>query len=249
MKTSTAVSPKPVQCKSILLVGPPGGGKTTLALQFPDLAVFDCDLNLDGPERYLRKERKLELNYAYDCIPLNEDGTPRPVEKCYDYLMDQLRPDKLTAYKWVCIDSLSQVNEFIIRKILAEQRKTEMEARHWQPFKTCALELLIGRLRHLGRNVIVTAHEVKLTRPAGPQAVMQEIIIGYEPFFQGRVGEMLGGFFTDMWRCTAQAAPAGRVDYLLETNRTALSDLKNSIGLPQAIKNPTYKDLEKYLQG
>jgi hypothetical protein len=248
MNTSTAQSPKPQQPKSILLVGPPGSGKSTLALQFPNLVVFDCDMNLDGPERYLRQDRKVDLSYAYDQVTLKEPGVPRPVEECYDHLMSQLKPDKLSAFSWVVIDSLSMVNEFIIRKILKEQCKTEMEARHWQPFKTAALNLLVGRLRHLGKNVIVTAHETAQTR-SDPKNIMSETVIAYIPFFQGKVGEMLGAFFTDMLRCTTEAASQGRTEYKLTTTRTSLSDLKNSMGLPSEIVNPTYDKLKPYLNG
>ena len=48
MQLSTPEKNKPREPKSILLIGPPGSGKTTLALQFPKVCVMDCDRNLDG---------------------------------------------------------------------------------------------------------------------------------------------------------------------------------------------------------
>lgn len=246
MKTSTTESPKSPEPKSILIQGPPGGGKTTLMLQFPDLEYFDLDLNMDGPERFLRKERKLDLSYSYEQIPLKDDGTPRPVEDCYDYLISQLKLCKSSPSKWVGLDGLTAVNEYIIRKILHEQRKSEMEARHWQPFKSLALSLLIGTLRHLGKNVLVACHETKLTKP-DPKQVMQETVLAYEPFFQGKVGDMLGAFFTDVWSIKGEAAPGGRSEFVLSTNKTSLRDLKNSLGLPSEIKNPTYETLKPFL--
>lgn len=249
MKQSTPASPKASQPKSILLVGPPGGGKSTLMLGFPNLLVFDCDLNLDGPERLLRKQNPA-LSYSYDQVPLQDNGSPRPVWECYDHLIVGLSnvAANPSDIQWVAVDSLSQVNEFIIRKVLKEQSKNEMEARHWQPFKSLALSLLIGKLRHLGKNVIVTAHETKIVRP-DPKQVMQELVIGYEPFFQGKVGEMLGAFFTDVYRCTSIPAPGGKIEFQLETMKTTLSDLKNSLGLPPVIKNPTYQELSKLCGG
>lgn len=246
MQTSSHTSPKPPQPKSILIQGPPGGGKTTLILQFPNVVLLDCDLNLDGPERFLRKERKLDLSYQYEQIPLRDDGTPRPVEQCYDHVIATLNSLKGSSCEWVALDGLTAVNEYIIRKILSEQRKSEMEARHWQPFKSLALSLLIGTLRHLGKNVLVACHETKLTKP-DPKQVMQETVLAYEPFFQGKVGEMLGAFFTDMWSMTSEAAPGNKVEFKLATCKTGLRDLKNSLGLPPEIKDPTYDKLKPFL--
>ena len=45
---------KPNLSFGLFLMGPPKAGKTTLALQFPNPYVADCDNNLSGPDEYLK---------------------------------------------------------------------------------------------------------------------------------------------------------------------------------------------------
>jgi len=234
MKQSTPTSPKPPDPLSILLIGPPGGGKTTLEMSFPSICVCDCDENLDGPERFLRSKSK-DFSYSYERIRYDDKDLPLDLDKCYDGLMEKLITLKANEHiKTVAVDSLTSVNEFIIQKILRAQRRGEMEARDWIPFKSRMLEL-INRLRGLGKTSICAVHESKITEP-DPKNMMNKTIVGYEPSIQGSIVDYFGGFFTDMWRCTAEAAPGGLVEFRLQPIRSAKSDLKNSVGLTETIK-------------
>jgi len=249
MKTSTPSAPKKAEAKSILLIGPPGGGKTTLMLQFPKLKVYDCDRNLDGPERYIRQKVNKSLSYGYDQVCYKPDGSARPVEECFDYLLDQLLIDRAQPdpeVETIGIDSLTLINEFIIRKVLKDNKAPMMQLNYWQPFKTL-MNTLICRLRDMGKTTIITCHEVKVEEP-DPKNIMIPRITAYAPSINSGIGDYFGAFFTDMWRCQADMAPAG-VEYKLVPIRTKLSDLKNSIGLPNEIKNPTYAALQPYLNG
>jgi hypothetical protein len=218
-----------------LLIGPPGGGKTTLAMQFPNVCFMDCDRNLDGPERFIRSKRK-DLLYGYVQITY-KDGVAVPVWDCFDRLCDSLTDIKGEKdIETVVIDGLTMVNEFVIQKILKQQGKNEMEARFWQPFKSFFIKLLVAKLRDLGKTTICTCHELILEKPnADPKRIMDPILIGYRPAIQGGITDYFGGFFTDMWRCTAIAAPGGQSEFEILTVRDSKSDLKNSLGLPPKI--------------
>lgn len=250
MKTSTPESPKSAEPRAILLMGPPGSFKTTFLLQFPNLFVVDCDKNLDGPETHLR-QKGFGISYTYTQPSVKDDGTAIDPADCYQRILTILQEEvkPRPEFKWVGIDGLSSINEYIIRKIMHEQKISYMEARNWSTFKSDAIGLIYSKLRHLGRNIIVTAHETRI-ETNDKKNMMEKILIGYEPFIQSKVSEMLGGFFTDVWRISCKFAPGDKIEWTLQTMKIPFYDqLKNSLGLPPEMKNVTYKDLEPYLNG
>jgi GTPase SAR1 family protein len=256
MQTASSNIPLERRNPSILLIGPPGGGKTTLMLQFPKVHVVNCDDNLVGPDRYLRSVNG-ELTYTYSTVPYYDDGKSVPIELCYNRLLELLDEAKASDAETICVDSLTWINEYIIRKIITQQKRTEMEARDWIPFKSAFLSILAGKLRSMGKTTIATVHESIIYQP-DPKNIIAKTIVGYEASVQGSIVDYLGAFFTDVWRMEAQLgplkpAPPGmlptqEVEYVLTSNRTSKSDLKNSYGLPHTIKNPTFKELNQYMK-
>lgn len=251
MNQSTPEKPKPSDPLSILLLGPPGQGKTTLSMEFPSVCILSCDGNLDGPERFLRTKKK-DLSYGYENIFNDNDGKPLDVTKRYDRLIDKVAECKAdSTVKTIVVDPLTSVNEFVIQRILAGKR-SEMEARDWIPFKSTILSL-ITKLRGTGKTTICTCHESKLTEP-DPKNILNRIVVGYEPSVQGSIIDYFGGFFTDVWRCTSEPAPGDTIEFKLNVVRTSKSDLKNSLGLPTAgfrIKQgeSMFAKLEPFLNG
>lgn len=256
MKLSTPTSPKPPQPKAILLIGPPGSTKTTLALQFPDLLLIDCDSNLDGPENFLRHglpKQKVTaplptLSYAIEDVNYTDDGKEVKPEERFDRLLDILKLAKTSTYKTVCVDGLTMIGEYIKFRIYKEQnRAMSMETRDWDKYKAYMWTLVVRMLKNLGRDTILTCHETILTRVNKDNHMIEEVI-GYRPTVQGGIADYFSGFFTDSWRLSTSVAPGGLLEVLMETCKTVKSPhCKNSIGLPTTLQNPTYTKLEPYL--
>ncbi len=234
MNISKPGSVKPTEPPSILLIGPPGGGKTTLSMQFPYPCFLDCDRNLDGPERFLRKASP-SLEYAYTQITY-KDGQPVPTERCFDRLMQEIDlVSKVPEVKTLVVDGITLINQFIIQKVLKEQSKDFMEMRDWGKVAQHFIALLYVKLRQTGKTTIVTCHEVPVEK-TNPTNAMLKDVVRYEPAINGGIAHTLSGLFTDVWRCTSLAAPGNKVVYKIQTVKDTLSpDLKNSFGLPNEI--------------
>jgi hypothetical protein len=198
------------------------------------------------------------LSYAYNNVRYDTSNKMRDIADCYNALCDDLTRMHNSAadyaqFQTVLVDSLSHVNEFIIRHVLRQQNKKnhvmEMEARDWSPFKSYAYVFLVSRLEEINKHVICTCHEIKLTQP-DPKQIMTETVLGYEPFFQGKVGDIIGAFFTDVWRMEVRPAPGDKTETFLQTVKTAKCEhLKNSLGLPNELNITTgFKALAPYLK-
>jgi hypothetical protein len=233
----------------ILIEGFPGSGKTTLALQFPNPWLLNCDLNHDGPISFLQKEKRLPEKVKISHIPYHDDHTstdPKLVapEDRLDRLFKEIKAAVADPWtKTIIIDSMSTIDTFIydkVKKQLGITTGTPFRIQDWRPFRDY-LMTLIGHFRYCGKTVIVLCHVESVTND-------KNVIIGYKPMISTKVGEIFAGFFTDMWLMTAKPAPANKVEFVLKTTRTDLYDLKNAYSMPAEIKNPMYEEINKYLK-
>lgn len=254
MKTSTPDSPKAPSPLKLLLLSDPGGRKTTLGLQFPGVHVLDCDQNLDGPDKWLRANGHKDLSYTFDPIRSDDNGKMLDVSECFDRILDILaRFHDDEAYKnrrVVFVDSLSHVNEFIIRKVLKLKSKPSMEINLWTDFSSAAYTLLVARLDQTGKAILCSCHLEKISE-SDTGNIMRKKVVEINPLFSGRVGDCIGAFFTDVWMLEKRASSGGRTELWLLSDRTPkCSHLKNSVNMPAEL-NVTggFKVIEPYLQG
>jgi AAA domain len=260
MNTSIPSNPKPPSPLKILLIGDPGTHKTWFGLQFPAVHVLDCDRNLDGPVKVIREgfgkvlPPNKDFTFTWDDIRSNDKGEIIDVSECFDRVSDILmRFQTIKEYKerkTVFVDSLSHVNEFIIRKILKIKNEPSMKMQLWTDFASGAYTLLVAKLEQTGKTIICSCHEEKVWETDKTE-MMKKNLTGVNPLFSGRVGDNLGAFFTDVWRLVSRPAPLDRVETILCAQPTTkCTILKNSVGMPAEVDvTKGFSAIEPFLKG
>lgn len=264
MNFSTPSSPKPTEPKSILLIGPGGGGKTTLIMQFPKVAFFDVDRNLDGPRAYITKHSKSEPTFGYDEAWIDEDGKSLAMNECFDNLLRKMKSFKdqqeklplAERVKFIAVDGITIAGEAVKQKLFKKLSRDAMETRDWDPYKTDLIKLIIVRLRefnHIGINTIATCHEDPVTK-ADKANIMVPTLVSIDPKIQGGLQNGLSGLFTDVWRVIRQPDIGDATEQVITTHPTTLQNyLKNSMNMPAKITiadgELAWKKLEPYLKG
>jgi hypothetical protein len=238
MKTLTNV---PLDTKqAILLMGPPGGGKTTFALQWPGVWIADCDMNLAGPLRYI-KSRGINVDVKYDTIPYDDDGKPLELHEWWSRLVVKTATAiKDPTIQTIVVDSLTQVDNMLVEHTMQTQRTKVMEIQHWRPFRKDLHEYIM-RARSCGKTFLMLCHEEILFDKKGQ-------VEKYRPSVSTKISDYFGYYFTDIWRCTLVDGGAGKLKAVVTTHPTAVSDLKNSLLLGREIE-ADYRVVERILSG
>lgn len=228
----------------LLLQGAPGQGKTTLACQFPNAYVADCDLNLGGPLRFLR-DHNLTQPVGYDTIDRKEDGTVVQPNMRYQRLAEVLSAAAADAsVSTIVIDSATKLDQYIKDHVLrTNPTKTgAMEMVSWG-FYLAFWKDLVAKITAQRKHFVLIAHE----------KVEKDEVDGALKYFlniPGQFGNMAGALFTDVWR--AEVASTGGLAASYKWQIRTMPDyrfqLKNSFGLP-ALFEFDWKLIEAKLKG
>lgn len=215
----------------LLLVGPPGTGKTSFGLQWPGLWIADCDRNLAGPARRYTSEQVSDIKVS--SIKTDDKGELVAPHKQWTRLKQETyKAIKDDTRKTLMIDSLTLMNEMIIQHTLDEKKKTELSQNDYGPFRRELLGYL-EILRSQPKPVIVTAHEnIERNREGN--------VLKFSVVITTRVRDYIGAYFSDVWRCFKVAAPNGKEDFKVRTTSDGYSDLKCTLDLPGMFV-PDYK--------
>lgn len=215
----------------LLLQGPSGVGKTTLACQFPGAWVMDCDLNLAGPLRFL-KSKGLPLPIGYDTIDRDETGKSVPDNMRYDRL---LRCANAAAaqpgVKTLVFDSATKIADYIKAHVLrVNPTKTgQMEMTSWGFFYQYWVQLVATVTAAKLHSVFIFHEKLEKDEVDGT--------LKYFINVQGQFQAVAASLFTDVWRAEVSGGggllpTASSYNWQIRTMPDFRYQLKNSLQLP-----------------
>jgi len=197
-----------------------------MGCQFPAAYVMDVDVNLGGPLRFCNAHN-LPKPIGYDRLDIDETGAVVPMIARYPRFEKLLNEAYINPeVKTLVIDSATGFTDILMAEVKRQQPSVK-DGRQLYGFYLEAGKQFLGKLTQIRKNVVLTAHE----------RIEQDAMTGitqYRVAWPGQLGDYLGAFFTNVWRCEVEREGLPpKYKYVVRTMQDAQHyGLKNDLELP-----------------
>jgi len=229
--------------RRVLLYGPSGTGKTTLASTFPNPVFVDLDdgmLSLEGQDitYYTLNSHPSSdpdlIKMIGEKLAISDDAYAKSVE-----VIEQLC-NTFTEKDTLVIDSITFLNDYALATVLASENQKKPRIQDWGAAQKL-IESIVSNINFADCNIVVIAHE---------QFVKDDEsgFISWLPMTIGKLATKLPIYFDEVYHCYAERGKGvhkHEMIYGIETSPSRHTTAKSRSQLKGNIEFPTYQKLYK----
>lgn len=229
--------------RRVLLYGPSGTGKTTLASTFPNPIFVDLDdgmLSLEGQDitYYTITENPSQdpdlIDLIGERLAKGKDGFSKSAE-CIEKLCNTLGSNDTLV-----IDSITFLNDYALNSVLKSENQKKPRIQDWGAAQKL-VEGIVSEINFAACNIVVIAHE---------QFIKDEEsgFVSWLPMTIGKLATKLPIYFDEVYHCYVERGKGKARDemiYGIETSPSRRTTAKSRSHLTGNIEYPTYEKLYK----